>query len=80
MMEIFSSATGVLTAQDTITPGCWIRLVVPSGEEIAAVSRTLGLDSAELMVLLDEEELPRIEQEERYTLVLVDTPYKQNED
>ena len=80
MMEIFSSAAGVLTAQDTITPGCWIRLIVPSGEEIAAVSRNLGLDSAELMVLLDEEELPRIEQEEHYTLVLVDTPYKQNED
>ena len=79
-MEIFSSAAGVLTAQDTITPGCWIRLIVPSGEEIAAVSRNLGLDSAELMVLLDEEELPRIEQEEHYTLVLVDTPYKQNED
>ena len=78
MMEILSSASGALTAQDTITPGCWIRLMMPTEEEITTVSESLGLDSADLKVLLDEEELPRIEHEEQYTLVLVDTPYKQN--
>ena len=78
MMEILSSVSGALTAQDTITSGCWIRLMMPTEEEITTVSESLGLDSADLKVLLAEEELPRIEHEEQYTLVLVDTPYKQN--
>lgn len=80
MLEIFSVDAGELQQQENITPGCWIRLITPTDAEIVRVSSELALDPADLNILLDEEELPRIEHEEQYTMVLIDTPYKKNEE
>ncbi|MBE6506586.1 MAG: magnesium transporter CorA family protein [Methanocorpusculum parvum] len=80
MLEIISSSENGLCSGDSIIPGCWVRLIMPTDEEIARVSRELKLNPDDLKILLDEEELPRLEHEETYTLVLVDTPYKKNEE
>ena len=79
MIEIISAKDGVIHLQEVITPGCWVRMVLPTDAELEFVCRSLHLDFADLKVLLDEEELPRLEKEADHTLVLVDTPYKNDE-
>ena len=76
MIEIFSTVSGKIHTGEMIKPGCWVRLVFPTDDELNYVCRELGLNSSDLKVLLDEEELPRLEIEDDYTLILVDTPYK----
>ena len=76
MIEILSTVSGKIHTDDTIKPGCWVRLVLPTDEELDYVCGKLGLNTSDLKILLDEEELPRFEQEDDYTLILVDTPYK----
>ncbi|MBR5450758.1 MAG: magnesium transporter CorA family protein, partial [Methanocorpusculum sp.] len=76
MIEIFSTVSGKIHTEEMIKPGCWVRLVFPTDDELNYVCRELGLNSSDLKVLLDEEELPRLEIEDDYTLILVDTPYK----
>lgn len=76
MIEILSTVSGKIHTDDTIKPGCWVRLVLPTDDELDYVCGKLGLNTSDLKILLDEEELPRFEQEDDYTLILVDTPYK----
>lgn len=79
MIEILSSASGAVQTEDAITPGCWVRLILPTDQEITEVCVALSLDSSDLRILLDEEELPRLELSAESTIVLVDTPYKTDE-
>ncbi|HJJ52342.1 MAG TPA: magnesium transporter CorA family protein [Methanocorpusculum sp.] len=79
MIEILSAEDGKLCRQEEITPGCWVRLILPTDAELDFVCRRLNLETSDLTVLLDEEELPRLEKAADYTLVLVDTPYKNDE-
>ncbi|MBR4285807.1 MAG: magnesium transporter CorA family protein, partial [Methanocorpusculum sp.] len=71
MIEIFSTVSGKIHTEEMIKPGCWVRLVFPTDDELNYVCRELGLNPSDLKVLLDEEELPRLEIEDDYTLILV---------
>lgn len=55
--------------------GCWIDVVNPSYEELQDISNKTKTDLDLLTKLLDDEELPRIEEGENATLIVVDTPY-----
>ena len=55
--------------------GCWIDVVNPSYEELEEVSSKTNTDLDLLTKLLDDEELPRIEEGDNATLIVVDTPY-----
>lgn len=55
--------------------GCWIDVVNPSYEELEDVSNKTNTDLDLLTKLLDDEELPRIEEGDNATLIVVDTPY-----
>ncbi|HJJ50974.1 MAG TPA: hypothetical protein O0X01_05600, partial [Methanocorpusculum sp.] len=82
MIEIYSSLneTGLPILQESITKGCWIRLIMPTEEELSFVCDRLPIEKSELTVLLDEEERPRVEHDQDFSLILIDTPYVVSED
>lgn len=59
---------------DNIEEGCWVALTDPSATELLEISERFVIDIDHLRAPLDEEERPRIEIEEEYTLIIVDVP------
>ena len=62
-----------------ITPDCWIDLTSPTNDEIDKVVAKTLVEKDLITTMLDVEELPRVERSGNATLVVVDTPY-QDED
>lgn len=60
---------------DKYLKNTWIDLVNPNDEEIKEVVKETGVAEDLIRKMLDEEELPRIEQEDNATLIVIDTPY-----
>lgn len=58
-----------------MTTDCWIDLIVPTQDEIDKVANRTGIDKEVITKLLDKEELPRVEQEENATVIVIDIPY-----
>ena len=58
---------------------CWIELTSPTTSEIEKVVEKTAVDKDLIMKMLDDEELPRVEQSDNATLVVIDTPYLQEE-
>lgn len=61
-----------------ITTDCWIDLTSPTNDEIIKVVEKTLVDKELIMKMLDQEEMPRIEQSGNATLVVIDTPYLEN--
>ena len=59
----------------TISADSWIDMVTPTIEEIEEVSKITKIDKDLLLKMMDEEETPRIEEDDDATLIVVDTPY-----
>ena len=64
--------------KNIIEEGCWIEMTNPIEEELEMVAKKTGANYHLLNKLLDDEELPRIEEEEGSTLIVLDTPYLAN--
>ena len=58
-----------------ITVDCWIELTNPTIDEIDKVVAKTKIDKDLILKMLDEEELPRIEQDDNSTLIVIDTPF-----
>ena len=58
----------------------WICLTSPTNDEIEKVVEKTKIDKDLILKMLDEEELPRIEQTHNATLVVIDTPYLEERD
>ena len=54
--------------------GCWVALTDPTATEIFEICNRYQIEVDDLRAPLDEEERSRIEVEDNYTLILVDTP------
>ncbi|MCS3900374.1 magnesium/cobalt transporter CorA [Methanococcus voltae] len=52
----------------------WMDCYDPSDEELYAISEKLGIDTDELALGLDEQEVPRVEEEEDYYLIVFKAP------
>lgn len=59
---------------------CWINLVDPGDKEVNLVSTLTGFEDSVLKCPLDDEERSRVESEDDYLMVLVDTPVIDEED
>lgn len=57
------------------TVDCWIELTAPTNDEIDKVVAKTLVDKDLITTMLDIEELPRVERGSNATLVVVDTPY-----
>ena len=58
-----------------IVVDCWLELTSPTNDEIDKVVSKTEVDKDLITKMLDVEELPRVEQSNNATLVVVDTPY-----
>ena len=54
--------------------GCWVNLVNPTMDEINVVSSSLGIKKEFLVSILDDNEKPRIDEEEGCKMLLLDVP------
>ena len=88
MIEIFkTNAEGrldalpeeMLSAEGFSPKDCWINLVNPSDKEVATISALVGVEEDVLKTPLDDEERSRYENEDDYSLVLVDIPVIEEE-
>jgi len=82
MINIYSSVNEAKfpVLQETISKGCWVRMIRPTDDEVSFVCDRLSIEKSELMVLLDEEERPRVEYDGDTSIILIDTPYVVKED
>ncbi len=76
MMKIYNSdlKTGTFEVLDQITTGAWIELVDPTEEELEQVSRTILVDKEFMQSVLDDDEKPRIDEEDGCKAILLDIP------
>ncbi len=74
MIKIFRTIDNCVHAFDEAQEGSWIALLSPTATELVEVAEKYGIDVDHLRAPLDEEERSRIEFEDNYTLILVDTP------
>lgn len=74
MYRIYMTDNNIIHEEDEIKPGCWIQVTGPTMEESTWLGGKLGIDAADIMAAVDEEESARIELEDGYTLILVDIP------
>lgn len=58
-----------------ISADCWMELTAPTNDEIEKVVAKTEVDKDLITTMLDVEELPRVERGKNATLVVVDTPY-----
>lgn len=77
MLKIYKTSAVEKKAKKVkkLTPDCWIDLIVPTQDEIDKVVNKTGVEKELIMKLLDTEELPRVEQEDNATLIVIDIPY-----
>lgn len=76
MIEYFLTdpKTRSLVKIDDEQPGCWIALFEPTERDLAEISRRFSIDEDDIRAPLDLEEVSRIENNEDYTMFIVDTP------
>lgn len=77
MLKIYktSSVEKKLRKIKKITVDCWMELTAPTNDEIEKVVTKTLVDKDLITTMLDIEELPRVERSGNATLVVVDTPY-----
>lgn len=77
MLKIYktSSVEKKIKKIKKITVDCWMELTAPTNDEIEKVVTKTLVDKDLITTMLDIEELPRVERSGNATLVVVDTPY-----
>ena len=73
MVSYYKTVANRLIEIDSIINGCWVSVVDPTAQERKMLIEEYGLYSDFLKSSLDEEESSRVEQEEKQTLIIVDT-------
>ncbi|ROR29461.1 magnesium transporter [Mobilisporobacter senegalensis] len=74
MLTVYKTFEDGFRQINDMQEGCWVALTDPSATELLEVSERFTIDIDDLRAPLDEEERPRIEIEEDYTLIIVDVP------
>ncbi|HJC63800.1 MAG TPA: magnesium transporter CorA family protein [Candidatus Blautia merdavium] len=74
MIKIFKTIDGKIHQIDKASEGCWIAMINPTATEIFEIANQYRIEVDDLRAPLDEEERSRIEVEDDYTLIIVDTP------
>ena len=69
----------VFSAEGFSPKDCWINLVNPNDKEIEYIAGLTGIDADVLKTPLDDEERSRVENEDDYSMVLVDIPVIEEE-
>ena len=80
MLNIYKtlSDTKTIKKMDEITEDSWIDLTNPTEKEIDNVVEKTKVDKDLILKMMDEDELPRIEQSANAVLIVIDTPCKED--
>ncbi len=76
MLNFYKTMENKLVQLPKEEEGCWVRVTRPTQKEIDYLVDRLGLDSGFVSASLDEEEASRMEKEDDQTFVVVDVPYR----
>lgn len=81
MLKIYKtdSKTEELKTINEISSDSWIDLIEPTENEIDKVVEKTKIDKDLILKMMDEDELPRVEQSGNATLVVIDTPCIEND-
>ena len=60
--------------------GNWVCLISPTAEEVKDVSQHFDIDLQDMISALDEDERARVDADDDYTLIIMDVPYKEEEE
>ena len=60
--------------------GNWVCLISPTAEEVRDVSEHFEIELQDMISALDEDERARVDDDDDYTLIIIDVPYKEEED
>lgn len=75
-----SEALGHFTQVRDYCDGNWVCLIAPTPEEVQDVSAHYGIELQDLVFALDEDERARVDADDEYTLIIIDVPYKDEEE
>lgn len=76
MLNFYKTMENKLVQLPQEEEGCWVRVTRPTQKEVDYLVDRLGLDSGFVSASLDEEEASRMEKEDDQTFVVVDVPYR----
>jgi magnesium transporter len=76
MLTIYKTTEQGLEQLDSVANGSWVKVVDPTAEEIQKLA-DWGIDADYINYSLDLDEMPRIERDDDYTLILVRIPHRQ---
>ena len=71
-------STNLFSKIDNYEVGCWVNLVNPNESEIDEVSNALGIKKNFIMSIIDDDEKPRIDEEDGVKMLLLDVPVYEN--
>lgn len=74
MIRIFKTQDGITRQVEERGAGCWIALTNPTESELLDICTSYTIEPDDLRAAMDEEERPRIQTEDQYTMILVDAP------
>jgi magnesium transporter len=77
MIKIFKTFGGYIEINEPQN-GCWINTVNPAEDEICKLKDTFGLPSDIINDILDQDERPRIEFDDEWTLIIIRIPVELN--
>ncbi len=78
MLTIYRTTPEGLQTLENTTNGCWINAIDPDQQEIARLV-DWGIEPELITYSLDQDEMPRVERDEGYTLILIRIPHFQGE-
>lgn len=64
----------IIHEEENLIAGVWVNMINPTITEAEEIARDIEVDLRDLLAALDEDESPRLELEDGYTLILVDIP------
>ena len=74
MISYFKSMNGKVTEIESCEPGCWIRCIAPTNDEINSLIAEFAIEPDFFRAAMDEEESSHIDTEDYSTLVIIDMP------
>lgn len=80
MLSYYKTVDGQMQQLSAEEPGCWINCIAPSDEEVSILIEHCQIEPDFFRAALDEEESPRIDQEDNSTLIIVDIPVVEKQD
>ena len=76
MIKIYKNnlETDAFSKVDNITVGSWIQLIAPTEEELNQISNRLGVSKRFIQSVIDDDEKPRVDEEDGSKVILFDIP------